>query len=93
MQPSPSEDSARSKLKQKMKAERLKRSSADAQRSFLEKKKVPNELIDTCMNQLKHKANPTIQNVQMLLNTIQTLVKKDTKQETPQETPQEAKQE
>jgi len=56
---------ARSKLKQRMNAERLKRSSGMAKRSFLEKKKVPTELIDSCMNQINQKKplGPALQNM------------------------------
>lgn len=66
----------RDKLKQKMNAERLKRSSSDAQRLFLEKNKVPKDLVDTCMNQINHKAKPSLQTVQNLLTNIQNLVSK-----------------
>jgi len=69
-------ESARDKLKQKLKAERMKRSSADSQRAFLEKKKVPADLVDTCMDQLqnKSKAKPSLQTIQSLLGKISTMV-------------------
>ena len=53
MQSDTSKTEARSKLKQRMNAERLKRSSGVAQRSFLEKKKVPSDLVDNCLQQMK----------------------------------------
>lgn len=65
---------ARDKLKQKLNAERMKRSSADSQRAFLEKKNVPADLVDTCMDQLQNKSKPSLQSIQALLGKLGTLV-------------------
>ena len=63
----------RTNLKQKLKAERLKRSSAQTQRTFLEKSKVPAELVDNCMSQLKNKNSA--QHITSLLSQIKNLSK------------------
>ena len=41
---------AKAKLKQQLQAKRLNRSGSQAQGTFLEKQKAPEELIDSCMN-------------------------------------------
>lgn len=64
------DQSVRSKLKQRMHAERLKRNTGMAQRSFLEKKKVPTELIDNCMTQIRQK-KPLAQALQQMMNMPQ----------------------
>jgi hypothetical protein len=63
-------NAVRSKLKQRMHAERLKRNTGMAQRTFLEKKKVPTDLIDNCMAQIKQK-KPLAQALQQMMNMPQ----------------------
>jgi hypothetical protein len=57
---------AKAKLKQQLQAKRLKRGGPQAQRTFLEKQKVPEELIDSCMNRMKGGSN----NIQSLMNQM-----------------------
>jgi hypothetical protein len=60
---------AKAKLKQQLQAKRLKRGGPQAQRTFLEKQKVPEELIDSCMNRMKGGSN----NIQSLMNQMSQL--------------------
>jgi hypothetical protein len=60
---------AKAKLKQQLQAKRLKRGGPQAQRTFLEKQKVPEELIDSCMNRMKGGSN----NIQSLMNQMNQL--------------------
>jgi hypothetical protein len=60
---------AKAKLKQQLQAKRLKRGGPQAQRTFLEKQKVPEELIDSCMNRMKGGSN----NIQALMNQMNQL--------------------
>jgi len=55
------------KLKQKMNAQRLKRSGTSQKRSYLEKNKVPAEMMDQCVKALNHQTAP---NLMSLMNQI-----------------------
>jgi hypothetical protein len=52
------------KLKQKVHAQKLQRSTTTNQKSYLEKKKVPTELMNNCLQALKHQ--PASQLISML---------------------------
>jgi ribosomal protein L16 Arg81 hydroxylase len=51
----PSKEDLSKKLRQKMKTQRLQRQSNDVQRSFLEKAKVPENMMDKALQALKQK--------------------------------------
>jgi hypothetical protein len=64
----------KTKLKQKLQNERLKRGTTQSKRSFLEKKKVPEELIDSCLNRLNRGGSlPDTSMIQNLLQQVQSM--------------------
>ncbi len=61
---------AKAKLKQQLQAKRLKRGGPQAQRTFLEKQKVPEELIDSCMNRMQKGGS---NHIQSLMNQLKQM--------------------
>lgn len=61
---------AKAKLKQQLQAKRLKRGGPQAQRTFLEKQKVPEELIDSCMNRIQKGGSEHIQSLLTQLKQV-----------------------
>lgn len=61
------------KLRQKVNTQRMQRNNSSAKRSYLEKNKVPSELMDQCMNMMKNKG-PNGATLQQLLQQVQSQV-------------------
>lgn len=61
----------REKLREKVRGQKLKRSNEEQQRSFLEKKKVPTEMMDSYINALK---NPKAPNIVSLLEQMSSIL-------------------
>ena len=66
---------AKSKLREKLKAERMKRQNRTNQRTVLEKNKVPENLIDMCMNQMNGKTPMSTQTMQNILHQLSMISK------------------
>lgn len=66
---------AKSKLREKLKAERMKRQNRTNQRTVLEKNKVPENLIDMCMNQMNGKTPMSTQTMQNMLHQLSMISK------------------
>ncbi len=64
---------AKAKLKQQLQAKRLKRSGSQAQRTYLEKQKVPEELIDSCMNRMQKGGSDHIQSLMTQLKHMSAM--------------------
>ena len=58
------------KLKQKMSAQRLKRSSTVQKKTFLEKQHIPTEMMDKCITAMNHQSAP---NLIQLMSQISTM--------------------
>ena len=88
-----STDELKKKLREKVNQSKLKRSTTDSKRSFLEKAKVPENMMEQCMKAMNH---TTGANVLQMMNQLQKLkptidmVQEQVPTQAPQQAPQQA---
>lgn len=82
---SPDKEDLSKKLRQKLKTQRLQRQSSDSQRTFLEKAKVPENMMDKAMSMLKQKTPNAalLQNMMSQLGALQSTTGQDSKMKAP----------
>jgi hypothetical protein len=79
----PTREELRKKLLQKTKTQQLQRQSTDAQRTFLEKAKIPENMMDKALQVLKTKSNPQMLNMMTQMASLQQSIQPSSQMKSP----------